>query len=342
MLAGTALLLLFVACGSIETPPPQSGEQQSDSARAGGLQTPTMEERIRAVPEEIRDGLASRPDSFLPVLAAYLTEGVESETLRVKALHDWVCDNVQYDVAGLHSGRIGPQDPASVVRTGKSVCAGFSSLFELLCRHADIECVTIHGYGRGVGFDVFEVERDLAPNHDWNAVRIGGNWHLIDVTWDAGADSSGCYLKRYNLEFFLADPAKFMYTHFPGDPTWQLLPSVVPADEFVRLPYLPGLFFDFGLELHAPEARIDTTGEICEVRVSAPEDVFIMADILRRNGKVVKDRIEFARADGELSSTLVMPGNGQWLVRLFARRGSPYGTYVCVAELGVESVTRYP
>jgi transglutaminase/protease-like cytokinesis protein 3 len=42
----------------------------------------------------------------------------------------------------------------------------------------------LDGFAKGFGYKIGEPLS--TPNHAWNAVRIDGNWYLLDATWDAG------------------------------------------------------------------------------------------------------------------------------------------------------------
>jgi transglutaminase/protease-like cytokinesis protein 3 len=74
------------------------------------------------------------------------------------------------------------------------------------------------------------------PAHAWNAVRIEGDWYLVDVTWD----STHTYGAQHQLGpmsiFLFMPPQQFLETHFPADPAWQLMDPPLSRGEALRLP----------------------------------------------------------------------------------------------------------
>lgn len=99
-----------------------------------------------------------------------------SEVERVRAIHDWLVKNVNYDydTANDMNGITGEEDAFSA--TGSlinklAVCEGYSEGFLLLCWTAGIDAMLVEGTAGGGG-------------HEWNVVNIDGSWYQVDVTWD--------------------------------------------------------------------------------------------------------------------------------------------------------------
>jgi transglutaminase-like putative cysteine protease len=65
-------------------------------------------------------------------LASYLTEPARNDREKARAIYRWVAENIDYDVQGLLHGSYGDTSPGGVLRSGKSVCSGYSGLFESL------------------------------------------------------------------------------------------------------------------------------------------------------------------------------------------------------------------
>lgn len=293
------------------------------------------------VPASVRRALASDPDAYLDDLVAVLTNGIEGDSLKAKIIHDWLADNIQYDVAAFYADNIPDQGATDVLRTGKSVCQGFANLFERMCTLAGIECVTISGYGRGYGFAPSRPEDPSKENHAWNAVRLCGQWRLVDVTWDAGCVDGSKYVKRYSNQFWLAAPEAFAPTHLPEDPQWQLLEQPLSAEQFVAMPFLRPDFFLYGLSLTTQLGKINSVGATAEILISTPADVWLMADLVRVGGR---DSVgaECSR-DGALTRIqLQFPKPGGWEMGLYARRGSRAGQYGHVGEFGFVSGQTVP
>ena len=74
-------------------------------------------------------------------------------------------------------------------------------------------------------------------DHAWNAVKIDGEWKLIDLAWAAGIVDSGTgrFKQVFNDAYFFTDPEKFFHNHFPENKKW-LLVNKSPA-EFANQPF---------------------------------------------------------------------------------------------------------
>ena len=93
------------------------------------------------------------------------------------AVHDWIIEAAEYDPGELSSSPWETPDPDNdnpygIFYSGKGVCLGYSSTFQLFMDMLGIECITVHGSAR-----------DDEP-HAWNMVRLDGDWYCVDVTWD--------------------------------------------------------------------------------------------------------------------------------------------------------------
>ncbi len=89
----------------------------------------------------------------------------KTEYQKVRAIHDYICDSVDYDTT------YSKYTAYDALMTGSAVCQGFANLFFRMCYESDLDCELITGIGNGGG-------------HAWNIVRIGDVYYDIDVTWD--------------------------------------------------------------------------------------------------------------------------------------------------------------
>lgn len=158
---------------------------------------------------------------------------------RLRTAYLWVSSNIRYDCEGLQN-KNSRWALDSVLLSRKAVCAGYVNVFRNLCESAGVECVDVGGYGRS-GFSNLLVNADsFASNHTWNAVKVGGEWKLIDVTWASGYTDEDCgsFTFHRNDWYFCADPRRFVWDHFPRDSSWQLLSEPISWQEFYRYPLL--------------------------------------------------------------------------------------------------------
>ena len=76
------------------------------------------EARIGSVPDEIRQAIFTRPKEAIEPLVRWLIRDVKDDFRKVKILHDWVADNIDYDMiptwqAGLERRRGKKRSPVA-------------------------------------------------------------------------------------------------------------------------------------------------------------------------------------------------------------------------------------
>jgi hypothetical protein len=187
-----------------------------------------------------------RAERSLKTLAKYLIKPARNDIERAYAIFYWLTQNIAYDTQGFFSGNYGDLSPAGVLRSRQAVCSGYSRLFSKLAKEADLEVVEITGVSKGYGFS----GNNKLGDHSWNAVKINGQWRLLDATWGAGfVTKGGQFTKRLDDFYFLTSPAQFIYNHFPQNSRWQLLNPTISKTQFKKLVYLRPAFFKYGLAL---------------------------------------------------------------------------------------------
>ncbi|MBH5319108.1 transglutaminase [Paenibacillus sp. GSMTC-2017] len=92
---------------------------------------------------------------------------------KVKAIHDWVVTNVQYDQT------LTFYTAYDAVALGETVCQGYSLLGYKMLKEAGIPVLIAEGSVN-------------TGEHAWNMVQLDGNWYHLDLTWDdpVGAEDS--------------------------------------------------------------------------------------------------------------------------------------------------------
>ena len=114
----------------------------------------------------------------------YITSSRQSTSRyhTLKAIHDYICNNVSYDYDVLENGAYAGQHAEDQTvaplfgggrRGRKYVCAGYAASLKLLCEKFGIPCVRIYGSAGGA--------------RAWKLVQMeSGKWYAVDVTWDDG------------------------------------------------------------------------------------------------------------------------------------------------------------
>ncbi|MBI3138880.1 MAG: hypothetical protein HYZ15_09870 [Sphingobacteriales bacterium] len=154
------------------------------------------------------------------------------DELKARAAFFWITQHIRYDCEGYRSGN-GIASVEEVLAKQRGVCSGYARLFKLFCDELDVECVIIKGFATGIGIRTVHPD-SLATNHSWNAVKIKGQWKLVDPTWGSGSANEDCTQTFQNLGefYFLANPAELIRTHFPDSVKWQLLKVPFTATQF--------------------------------------------------------------------------------------------------------------
>ena len=100
----------------------------------------------------------------------------------VKAIHDYLVKNVNYDSKSIADGSINDNEghPSHTAEgalcKNLAVCDGYAKAFELLCAESGIYAYMM--YGDGINPD------GQKESHAWNVVKVNGEWYQVDCTWD--------------------------------------------------------------------------------------------------------------------------------------------------------------
>lgn len=123
---------------------------------------------------------------------------------KIKAIYDWLCTNVVYDYTNLNSPEYMLKHTAYAAAINHTaVCQGYAVLFYRLALECGIDARVIAGKGKGAnGWE----------DHAWNIVKLGGNYYLLDATWDATKE---LYQKPAKYDWFLKGSESFT-SHNPG------------------------------------------------------------------------------------------------------------------------------
>lgn len=189
---------------------------------------------------------------------------------KARAIFTWIALNVEYDIGkyGVNERPVGfsyrteaeklaklkemdEKLATTTLKNKKAVCHGYSALFKIIANKVGLEAEIIPGtskshpshVGAGPG----------ARDHAWNAVKIGGEWKLLDVTWAAGT-ATGNPLRfefRFNDAFFFTHPDTFFLNHFSDDKKWLLTDKT--EKDFANLPLYYGNYLSGGYELISPK-----------------------------------------------------------------------------------------
>jgi transglutaminase/protease-like cytokinesis protein 3 len=276
-------------------------------------------------------------EQSIEAVAAYVKSAEPDPMLRIKALHDYVADRVAYDAVAYATRTFPPQTAQAVFASKKAVCAGYAKLFAALGKAMGEDVVYVVGQARTQGM------RNDGESHAWNAVRIDGRYHLVDVTWDSGSVDGTTFKKGFRSDYFLTPPEAFGVDHFPDDARWQLRDPPMTRGDFMRQPMLSPSFYAQGFGLVAP-TRSQTTvqGEIT-IELQNPRGLYTLADFVQlaeAGGGSSRTRCDAGGAQGEdRRATRIrcrFSAPGSYAVRLFSGP-EQYGQYDYIGQLEVNS-----
>jgi len=213
--------------------------------------------------------------SSVEELAAYLIEPAKTDLEKVRSIFIWITDNIAYDTNAYFSGRYGDLSAAGVLKSGKSICSGYSALFQSLCNSADLEVVTITGYAKGYSYR--KGKTFSRANHAWNAVKLKNEWYLIDSTWASGSMYNNSFRKKFDEFWFLTPPKGFLFSHLPSDSQWQLIDEQIDMQQFLDSPNPDSLFFSLGFSLEDIFSYLESDNfRRFPLVYTTKEDVFII------------------------------------------------------------------
>ena len=136
------------------------------------------------------------------VLSRMNLEG-KSDYATVRAIYDYVANNVSYDYTGLKNKEFKSFTAWKAMCKGTAVCQGYSLLMYRMLLQCGIDC-------RLVAAD--EGSNETKYGHAWNLIQLNDNYYYGDATWDA--ESTGD-----NYKYFLKgkrdfnDHAKFIHIY---------------------------------------------------------------------------------------------------------------------------------
>lgn len=181
--------------------------------------------RAKSAPEKVE----ASPEKLIK----FLTKVTKSDKEKVEIIYYWTALNISYDVESFQSGNYIHVEKDDAFYSRKAICQGYAEMFQKLCKTANIPCEVITGYGKGYGY---HGEVLTKTDHAWNAVRIGSQWKLIDVTWGSGyvemKNDTLTYTPSLNVRYLMSDPKDFLLEHFPEDKKWQLVSKKITKDNF--------------------------------------------------------------------------------------------------------------
>ncbi len=284
---------------------------------------------------------SARVEQSVETLANYLIQPAANDYDKVRAIYRWMTANISYDSQALFSGNYNAQSPEDVLHSRHAICSGYTALFEALGQGAGLQTMTIGGYSKGYGYSA--EANQLNADHAWNAVKLDGQWRLLDVTWGAGyLNEHGQFVRQFSEHYFLTDPQHFIYDHFPEDPQWQLLNPTVSLRQYQEFPTLKPAFFANNLALKSHLNGKITVNSPLQIRLTAPPGVDFTARVRQGNTEFPRSMTFWQKSPEDVILYAAFPQPGSYLLRIFAKPEQEPEQYAWAAEFTIEANTSSP
>lgn len=123
-------------------------------------------------------------DTAVKNLLSQLGVSGKSDYQKVKAVYDYIINNVTYDEAHLNDETYTLKFTAyAALKNKTAVCQGYANLLYRLLLEMGIDCRVITGETDGGA-------------HAWNIAKLGNVYYNLDSTWDAGYDDYAYFLRN--------------------------------------------------------------------------------------------------------------------------------------------------
>ena len=133
---------------------------------------------MRAVRTGSTEGLSPREMEVWAAASRIAESSRSADPLQTaRAVHDWLCINVVYvdeDATDEDDNAIG------AILNGRANCDGYADAFYLIGSLAGLNV----RYQHGDSYQQWSEPKDYSVTHLWNLLEIGGEWRMVDVTWD--------------------------------------------------------------------------------------------------------------------------------------------------------------
>ena len=220
------------------------------------------EDTVTADTSAGREELAKR--AAKEIIKAQGIDKLDSDVAKVKAVHDYIVLNTEYDYNNYMNDTI-PQVSYEaygvlVLKTG--VCDSYRKAFQIFMDILEIPCEGVSGTGNG-------------GLHAWNVVTLDGERYHIDVTWDDPVpDEKG----RVVYNYFLVNDKVMKEDH-----TWSSSVKACSGTKYRTYPYEAA-----GQKADTLEEAKELIKEQCsqsedkkyEIQILLPKNIMTLKDIV--------------------------------------------------------------
>ena len=109
---------------------------------------------------------------------ANLAKDAKDDVEKARIVHDYLTSNVKYDVT-MNSSSV-----YDVLMNNKGICTSYAHTYKLVMDKLNIPC---------------GLSTSVAMAHQWNTIKVNGNWYNVDVTYDVTGGGGSNFLKSDNF-----------------------------------------------------------------------------------------------------------------------------------------------
>lgn len=189
------------------TTKPTQAPTQAPTAAPGGRVPYVVNKAISTYPE-IQQGYSNVTEADILKVRSIISSIIYTDMStieKVKTVHDYLVKSTTYDTA--YYSKDGSHNHLSnILNENRAVCQGYAVAFYVFMNELDIPCSLVSGYA--------------GEAHAWNAVKMGNEWYMIDVTWgDPIVQGTSNYPNGDNLTYtyFLCTKTFMDASHTPNE-----------------------------------------------------------------------------------------------------------------------------
>jgi hypothetical protein len=174
--------------------------------------------------------------SIPEVLALELCKNLKDDRDKARVIFTWLAENIRYDLdaSPANDSKAASQEEyedkrlKKAYKSGRGVCMDYALLYQRMAQAVGLECVFIPGHSKGSVYGGWE-------KHAWNAVKMEGQWKLLDATWGAGhVREDKKFHPVFQPGYFFTEPRIFALDHFPDEEKWQCMDTPISEASFKK------------------------------------------------------------------------------------------------------------
>ncbi len=163
-------------------------------------------------------------------IANYINSIFYSDYEKSQAVYSWIANNIKYDINNMYSFSIERnkiKNLNEILDSRKGICHDYVLLYKNIAWKVGLKCYMVTGYTKKNG------QVNSNP-HAWITTLVDSTWLLSDPTWGAGYISDNTFVEDLNFKYCNVNPDRFIKSHIPFDPMWQLLNFPISKQQFKR------------------------------------------------------------------------------------------------------------